>query len=161
MKNIECSREIDVVEAVSLGRWPEHCGEELRSHVGTCATCAEVVVVTLALHDQDAGALAKARIPSPGLMWWRSELRARREAMRVAERPMTLVHAFAGACAVGVLLALLVPMPSFLKETFLQWIGPMPDQPLMILQQHLPLSLAIGFFILLVPVALYVVFSDR
>src|SRR5262249_61339232 len=50
----ECPREHEVVDAVASGRWPAHIGQDLRSHVDTCAICADVAVVAAAMQaDRD------------------------------------------------------------------------------------------------------------
>lgn len=39
--------------------------------------------------------------PSSARVWWRSQMRARQEAARLAERPMSVVHALAIASGIG------------------------------------------------------------
>jgi hypothetical protein len=156
MSRTECVREVEVLEAVTSGNWTD----ELRSHAASCAVCTDVVEVADALHNDYAHALLEAKdvhVPSAGLVWWRSELRARREAMKAAERPITLAHAFGGACAVGVLIAVLAQMSPWLK-------GLLPAGPfdaVGLLSQHVPLVLMLGAVLVLAPVALYFVFSDK
>ena len=153
MSRTECVRETAVVEAVTSGNWTD----ELRSHAATCAVCADLAEVADALHGDYAVAAKDVQIPSAGLVWWRSELRVRREAIKAAERPMTFVHAFGGACAVGVLIAVLAEMSPWLK-------GLLPRGPfdaVGLLYQHLPLAFVLGAILLLAPVALYFVLSDK
>lgn len=141
----ECVREHEIVEAVTSGRWPEACDPELRTHAMSCAICKDVVLVATALHEERDVAVSNAPVTPAGLVWWRAELRARREAVRVAERPMTVVHALAAAAVVGVTLALV----GGLLPTLIN----LPELGL----------LAGGFATLLVvaPIALYFVFSDK
>jgi hypothetical protein len=40
-------------------------------------------------------------------------------------------------------------------------LGYMPESPTLLLQQHLPLTLGLGVLIVLAPLALYFVFSDK
>jgi hypothetical protein len=153
MSRTECVRETEVVEAVTSGNWTD----ELRSHAATCEVCADLAEVADALHGDYAVAARDIQVPSAGLVWWRSELRARREAIKAAERPMTLVHAFGGACAVGVLIAVLAEMSPWLK-------GLLPAGPfdaVGLLSQHMPIVLLFGALLVLAPVALYFVFSDK
>src|SRR5262245_32995011 len=105
MSRAQCHREAEVIHCVSTGRWPEGCSDELRGHVGSCVICTEVAGVAQLLRDDYSALAADVRVPSAALVWWRAELRARREAVRAAERPLTIVHAFAGAAALGVFLA--------------------------------------------------------
>jgi hypothetical protein len=44
--------------------------------------------------------------PSSARVWWRSQMRARQEAARRAERPISVVHAVAIASAIGLVLGL-------------------------------------------------------
>jgi hypothetical protein len=153
MNKMECAREQAVVEAVTSGQWTE----ELRSHASNCEVCADVVEVVHALHSDYAVASHEARIPSAGLVWWRAELRARREAMQAAQRPMTLVQAFGGACTAGVLIAVLIQTRPWLME----WLPSGPIDAVDLLRQHLPLAFTLGVLLVLAPVALYFVFSDK
>jgi hypothetical protein len=160
MKLEECHREPVVAEAVAAGCWPDHC-PELRVHVQQCAVCTEVAAVAVALQEDHAATLSQAPVPSAGLVWWRAELRSRREAVRTAERPLTLVHAFSAAAAIGVLVAVLIQLSSWFTQRFEAFRGWMPDSPLLVLQQHTPLVLTLGIVLVLAPVALYLVLSDK
>ena len=148
----ECAREHEVVEAVTSGRWPGACDPDLRDHAMACHVCKEVVFVAVALHEDHSAALTDARIPSAGLVWWRAELRARREAVQAAERPLTLAHSLAAAAAIGVGAALAGGMIPYVRELFAAFTG-LPE-----------LGLIIGAFVTLLvvaPLALYFVFSDK
>jgi len=102
----ECDREPDVIDAVTSGRWPERCEGELRGHVAGCAICADVVAVANALQEEHEFARREARVPPAGRVWWRAEMRARQEAARRATQPITVVQGLAGACAAGLIFAL-------------------------------------------------------
>jgi len=108
MKADRCDRETDVLEVVRTGRWPEACDADLRAHVAGCAVCAEVVLVAEALRRQDAGAWLEARLPAAGLVWWKAQIRARREAAERAAEPMNVVAIAACACLACSLVALAV-----------------------------------------------------
>jgi hypothetical protein len=147
----ECSREHEIVEAITSGRWLEACDPDLRSHAMTCAVCKDVVLVASALHEERDSALAAA-VPSAGLVWWRAELRVRREAVRAAERPMKWVHSLAAASAAGVAVALVGGMLPFVRQ-LLTAVTSLPE-----------LGLLVGGFatlIVVAPIALYFVFSDK
>jgi hypothetical protein len=148
----ECAREHEIVDAVTSGRWPDACEADLRDHVTTCQVCKEVAFVAGVLHEEHDVALAEARLPSAGLVWWRAELRARREAVKAAERPLTLVHSLAAASAIGVGAALVGGMIPYVRDLFATFAA-LPD-----------LGLLIGAFVTLLvvaPLALYFVFSDK
>lgn len=100
-----CSRERDVWEAISHGRWPSLAEDDLRAHVDACAVCRDVVVVAAPLVADRAVASAEADPPSSAIVWWRAQARARQEAARAASQPITIVHALAIACGAGLLAA--------------------------------------------------------
>jgi hypothetical protein len=124
-----------------------------------------------ALHDADACARqeARVRVPSAGLVWWRVTIRARAEASRVAERPITVVQGIAGACAVG--LACGVVGAAWRSLEWFQRLGDVisglePNRldlaaaSALIFQHALPLVVGLGACLLIAPLALYVVLSD-
>ena len=152
----ECPREQEVMESVSCGRWPDHVPADLRQHVTQCSLCAGVVEVALALHEDHEALSLNARVPPPGLVWWRAEIRARQEAMRSASRPITLFQAFGGACAVGVFLALLSRAWPWLKNT----ISLIDVSAFSFAEWSMLLALALVILII-APVAMYLVLSDE
>ncbi len=101
----ECPREQDVIDAIGAARWPGRCDDELRRHVAGCGICADLVAVLAPLSEERDDAWDEARVPPASLVWWRSRLRARDEALRAATRPLTVVYAlalvFAGALVGG------------------------------------------------------------
>ena len=153
MRVLECNREPELVAAITSGCLPDACNAELRNHIETCGVCKDVVIVARALHEEHACALEDVRVPPAGLVWWRAELRARQQASRVAERPLTFAHAFAGACTVGVALALLVGMLPWVQE----WLISFNDLP----GFGVFLLGALAALIVAAPVALYFVLSDK
>ena len=158
----ECNRESEIMDAVSAGLWLDSRHEELRSHAAACRMCADLVEVFQALQTDLAETVRQVQVPSAGLVWWRAELRARREALRTAERPLTLIPALAGACGVGVLAALLAWLSPWLRASAAELTGiSVTDLVMVAFQQHLPLTLMLGGLIILAPVAIYFVFSDK
>src|SRR5262245_65548437 len=166
MNTPECRREQEVFEAVSNGQWPASADADLRSHVEMCAICKDVVEVAHALIHDNRLASDGVQLPSAGLVWWRSELRARREAMRAAERPLKLVHAFGTACGLGVFAALVMQLSPWTRQMARQMFATIADLSVSetaatLMQQHLPLVLGLGVLLVLAPVAVYFVFSDK
>ena len=160
MKLARCVRENDVVQAITSGRSTDLFDPQLRSHVQTCNVCSEVAAVAGAMCDEYAAALNGVRVPSASLVWWRAELRLRRDSIRAAERPLTLVHAFASAASLGVLLGLLVRLSEWFRQLLAPVLSWSAESSATLLQQNLPLVVAIGAVFVLAPVALYLVFSD-
>jgi hypothetical protein len=105
MKVPRCEKEPAVTELLQSGRWPEACDAALRSHVENCAACSEVVLVAQLLQQESVSLLAEVKLPDAGLVWWKAQLRARREAAELATRPIALAERFALACGMAVLLA--------------------------------------------------------
>ena len=71
MKTVDCGREDDVLDALTSGRWPDRADDELRSHVATCAICADVIARSvrpicgsLPLPSMRASTAAPAVVPS-------------------------------------------------------------------------------------------------
>src|SRR6476660_6387022 len=102
----ECLHETEVVEAVANGAWPSACSADLKAHVAACAICGELAAVAGAIRGDCQTARAHLQVPSAGLVWWRAQLRARQQNAEAAGRPITYVHAAAGALAAIVLFML-------------------------------------------------------
>jgi hypothetical protein len=174
MKPIECQYEEEVLTAVSTRRWPKRVDEDLRQHVASCTICQDIVTVTLAFEEELESAPAGPALPESGLVWWRSQLRARQEAQRTAVRPITVAQAVAFAAAVGVAGALFGATASWFQRG-LQWLGAaagavfsvqMPDVRTWVLTQVMNHSglLATGMLVFLaIPLAVYLIvkWSER
>jgi hypothetical protein len=119
MKVPQCEREQAVTEMLQCGRWPEACDPALRTHVEHCVVCSEVVLVAQFLREENASLLTNMKLPDAGLVWWKSQLRARREAADLATRPIALAERFAVACGLASLLAFVV----WKWTGFHSWLG--------------------------------------
>ena len=152
MSRIECRYESEILDAVASGRWPDRLGTELHDHVSSCSICSELALVSAMYRDDYASALEQVRVPSAGLVWWKSELRARREAVRVASRPITLVTGIAGISTIAVLGVIILTLS---KEIDMAAISAF------VVAQPLVLWLALAVVLALTPIALYFVYSDE
>jgi hypothetical protein len=152
MSRIECRYESEILDAVASGRWPDRLGAELHDHISSCNICSELAMVSAMYRDDYASAMDEVRVPSAGLVWWKSELRARREAVRVASRPITLVTGIAG---VSILAVLALVILSLLKKVDVAAISAF------IVAQPLVLWLALAVVLAVTPIALYFVYSDE
>ena len=146
MSAIECNREIEIVETITSGRWPAGCTDELKLHAASCPVCRDVVRVALALTQDRSDALQAVRIPSAGLVWWRSEMRARRDAVNKANRPLQIVECVAALCVIVAAAALF------------RWFGPAILTDLL-LQPSTLLLVGLGVLVLLSTLVFYFVFS--
>ena len=166
---MECLREQEIVEAIANGRWPHGCDPSLEMHASECDVCRDVVTVAVALREDDLSARHEARLPSAGLVWWRATIRARAEATRVAERPLTVAQGIAGASAVG--LAFGLAGVAWQSVQRFQRVGEFiagldastlqfASESAVMLQRALPLVIGLGACLLIAPLAIYFVLSD-
>jgi hypothetical protein len=94
----------------------------------------------------------QAHVPTPQIVWWRAQMRAREEAARTAARPIL----FTQALAIAALIGLLVSLAARLTLPTLSWSGITPlstDIPLV------PIAIAAGFGLIVAPLVLYLAFS--
>lgn len=76
---MECSYENQILDAARTGKWTP----ELRQHWSDCPSCSEAVLVAEFLNAQ-----AEPEVPAAGLVWFKSELRRRQDAMDRAMQPL-------------------------------------------------------------------------
>jgi len=107
MSRVECVREHEVLDAIAAGRWPDKLGEELATHVASCSICADLGLVAKAFNEDYQDALTNVRVPSAGLVWWRAELRARQDAVRTVNRPISWAQYIAAGCGIVAVLMFL------------------------------------------------------
>jgi hypothetical protein len=117
-----CDRETELVEALTSGRWPGACGEDLRRHAASCAVCADVVLVAQALGQESALARVEMALPTAGLVWWKAQMRARREAAERAAQPIAIVEGLAWVSGVLCLLGTAIWQRSWIEE-WLSWFA--------------------------------------
>jgi len=72
-------------------------------------------IVAGAIAAEASLARREAAPPSSAIVWWRAQMRARQEAAKAVERPLTIVHAIAIACGVGLLLSAVGTLTGGLK----------------------------------------------
>jgi hypothetical protein len=98
-----CEFEADVLAAAIESRWPHGADTALHEHAASCSVCSEAALVASALADDRDTMRNSVCVPDSGRVWWLAQIRARREAMATAGRPITIVQLCAFACATGVL----------------------------------------------------------
>jgi hypothetical protein len=89
-----CEKEAAVIEAVRRGVWDG----DLRAHASDCQACSDAVLAAETLRTMQASDLVDAQVPSAGWMWWRMQLRAKREAAERVTQPITLIQQATYAC---------------------------------------------------------------
>ncbi len=95
MKLGSCAREKEVKDLLERGHWPEACAPDLRLHVSGCRNCGDLVLVTETFRNARAAAAGAAKLGSPGLLWWRAQLRRRNAAVERIGRPLLSAQIFA------------------------------------------------------------------
>jgi hypothetical protein len=152
-----------LLQVIGAGRWTLGCDAELRAHVAACAECAEIAAAAAALFEERRAVLSDTEIPRSGLVWWRIQMRARRDAQRAAARTVSLVHAAALCGAFGVALAILGV--KFLSG----WESSLPALASAVragalgassLLWGVPLLLALGAWVALTPVAVWLAVGE-
>ena len=98
-----CPREDELLDALGAG----FIGEELESHIATCAACGELRLVAGALLDERVQAATEAALPSSGTMLWRMQMRRRQEAQSTARRSLLIGQAVTLAVAIALVFTLL------------------------------------------------------
>ena len=98
-----CPREDELLDALGAG----FIGQELESHIATCAECGELRLVAGALLDERIQAVTEAALPSSGTMLWRMQMRRRHEAQETARRSLLIGQAVTLAIAVALVFLLL------------------------------------------------------
>lgn len=96
-----CSHEKEVAELLRGGQWPAGCGADLRAHVAGCGKCSELVMLRTAMQGLRAEDMGAARLESPGVIWWRAQLRRRNAALQQVARPLKVAQMFAMAVVVS------------------------------------------------------------
>jgi hypothetical protein len=164
MHSAECPRENELLDALQSSRWPAACETSLREHVQTCRACTQLLSVVDALLADHRGLVQQASVPSSAVVWWRAQMRSRREAAERAAQPISFVQGIALACAAGLLataLGVFVPtfrrLAAWIAQQAGSWSGlsmPLVSDPL-----ANPIVLAaiaaLGLCALVLPLALY------
>jgi len=151
---IECPQEQETLALVQTGRWPESCDESTRAHVASCAICSDIVGIASLIANDYQASVRTAHVPAAGLIWWRTQRRAREDALRTASSIITIVQAIAVAAGVAIAIGILVATgrafsfaPSDASTFFAQW--------------GLPLLVCVGAWLALAPVAVYFAVSKE
>ena len=137
------------------------------SMVEGCPSCAEIAAIAQAFTDDRNALMQSAQVPSSAIVWWRAQMRSRREAAETAAQPITWAQGLSLACAAGILVAAVgFFAPTFMKA--LEWATgvsiaapslPLPSLGLPDVAMTSPIVVAmaatLGFVVLVVPVVLY------
>jgi hypothetical protein len=173
VRKIECEFEADVLAAVIQSRWPERVDTELRTHVKTCGICADVAAVAGAIEcarEESAACIAVPdMLPDSGRVWWKAQMRARREAVEAVGRPITAIQVAAFACAIALMGACIGATSSWfqagLKWTWAEITGfdlkTFIPYATALIEGHGLLAACMIAMILVVPVAVYLAIAKE
>ena len=117
-----------------------------------CPECGPLVALADQIRREFAHTQQHAHVPTPEIVWWRAQMRAREEAARTAARPIF----FTQALAVAALIGLLVSVVGRLTLPVMSWAG-FPELPAAL--PILPIAIAVGCWLIVAPAALYFAFS--
>lgn len=164
MKPVQCEFESEVLSAVFQSRWPEHADASLREHAAHCAICSDVLAVAGAFDGARDALLAEATLPDASRVWRQAQLRARRESVRTAGRPITAAQVIAFACAMGLLGACFGATSTWFQSS-LGWLAAsatgfdmtaMLSSAAKLLMEHAVFLVSLVAAVLLVPTIFYV-----
>ena len=162
--HIECLREPDVIDAMASRRWPDRVDDELRDHVRACAICSDLAEVASAIgSDQEAAWAEAVVLPPADVMWLRAQARARADAARQAARPIAVMQALGFATAAALISVAIGAAAWWVwSRTDLPTALPTltPDLNVMSLAVR-GILLAVGFWLVLAPVAVYLAAVDE
>jgi len=97
-----CPHEEEIAALLAAGQWPHAAPAELRAHASLCRSCAELGLVTSAFQTARTTAAAAAPLVSPGVLWWRAQLRRRNAAIERVTRPILGAQIFAFIVCIAV-----------------------------------------------------------
>jgi len=113
-----------------------------------CPECGPLVALAEQIRREFEHTQQQARVPTPEIVWWRAQMRAREEAARTAARPILFTQALAMAALIGLLVSvagrLTLPAFSFVEMS-----------PLSVGMPFLYLVIAAAFCLLIAPLAVY------
>jgi hypothetical protein len=158
----ECVFEEEVLAAALQSRWPRHVSPELRKHVAVCALCSDVAEAATAVASARAQDSAPTDLPDAGRIWWITQFRMRREAMKNAVRPITAAQVAAIGCVAGLAGACFGATSAWFQRA-LAWLNTVGSSSATALipwaqtfiGEHGAVALAAAIFLIVLPAAFY------
>ncbi len=120
-----CPREHELKNILNRGQWPHACPPEMQAHLAACKPCGDLVLVVQAFRSERAHASASARLESPGVLWWRAQLRRRNAAIQRLQRPLLGAQIFSVALTLVAATVFLVWQSTHGLDWF-AWLASMP-----------------------------------
>ena len=136
-----CPSEKEVAQLLAQGGWPAACSPELRAHVASCRSCGDLVLVQQAFQRARAHSAAAAPLVSPGVLWWRAQLRRRQAAVERVGKPILGAQIFALAVNLFLVFAFLAYQARH-GLSWLSWLEKLPQSFTFHLEALWPSALA-------------------
>jgi len=70
-----------------------------------CPECGPLVALAQQIRQEFEHTTQSVRVPTPEIVWWRAQMRARQDAARTAARPILFTQALAIAALIGLLVS--------------------------------------------------------
>jgi hypothetical protein len=118
-----------------------------------CPECGALVALAAEIQREFETTQREARVPTPEIVWWRAQMRARQDAARQAARPIVLTQALAVAALIGLLISAIgrVTLP------MISWGDLIPVAVTGLPVVHI--AIAAAFCLVAAPVAVYLALS--
>jgi len=136
-----CSFEKEVTGLLARGHWPQACTPELRAHVATCRSCADLVLVTQAFQTARTVTAGTPNLPSPGALWWRAQLRRRNAAVERVGKPILGAQIFAISLSLLAVIGLIASQATH-GFRWLSWLAQLQQSPSLHLEALWPGTLS-------------------
>lgn len=91
MSPFSCPRTPELASALKAGHLRSAWDPSLREHVEACRHCADYLVLSNTLHAAREASMREVPSLSPGLLWWRAQLRRRNQALQQISRPTAVI----------------------------------------------------------------------
>ncbi|MGK2859986.1 MAG: hypothetical protein ACSLFQ_22550 [Thermoanaerobaculia bacterium] len=107
MTEARCPHEVELLDSLASGRWPQACEAELRDHVAACRECGDLALVAESIARDRRDVEHDISVPTSGAIWWRMQMRMERESRLAAARTARRAHSSIVAVTVASLLLVL------------------------------------------------------
>jgi predicted anti-sigma-YlaC factor YlaD len=146
----ECVFEEEILAAALQSRWPDRIPAELRQHAAACSLCRDLAEAASAISELRE---SEVSVPDAGRIWWMAQMRARRDAIKTAGRPITAIQVAALGCAAGLAGACFGATSEWF-QAMLRWGTPSLWATI---AEHAALALAVLGILIVLPAVLYFV----
>jgi hypothetical protein len=102
-----CKYSTEINTHLAAGDWPHAASTDLRTHANSCRTCSDLILVISTFQAARAASIPQAKLPPPGVLWWRAQLRRRNAVETTIRRPLLGAQIFALVICVAAFTVLL------------------------------------------------------